>query len=138
MANSTIYRSGTILKNLINDNWTLSKKPQVDFIWDEKSVGFMDDREDSILITSTNENTRYFGLYGRDFYHTISFRIDSYTYQNFEYHENFVNEIFRILKESIRSDDYVVLLITGSNHENDSYRNIYKHVITVDIQQFNP
>lgn len=139
MAGSNIYNASTVIKNLINDNWSLSKKPQVDFAWEEKTVGFLDDREDSIILNAVNENTQYFGLYGQDFYHTISLKMDIYTYQNFEYHENFVNELFRIFKENIKStSDYVTLLITGSYHENDLYRNIFRHTLTLDMTKLNP
>jgi len=47
--------------------------------------------------------------------------------------------LFRILKDNIKSaSDYVILLITGSYHENDAYRNIYKHTITLDMKKLNP
>lgn len=138
MPSSNMHKSASILKSLVIDNWSLSNSPQVDFVWEEKTVGFMDDRQDSILLTPTNENMEYFGLYAADFYHAVNLRIDIYTYQNLEHHENMVNELFRILKANVRSTKYIVLTITGSYNENDSYRNIYRHVITVELRQINP
>jgi len=138
MVTTNLYNCATLVKNLINDNWSLSKKPQVDFLWEEKTVGFLDDREDSIILTSTGENIDYFGLFGQDLYHTVFISLEAWTYQNLEYHENFISELIRIFKSNIKSTDYVILTITGSDHENDLYRNIYKHRITLSIKQLNP
>tara|TARA_B100000029_G_scaffold516173_1_gene627403 strand:- start:1403 stop:1822 length:420 start_codon:yes stop_codon:yes gene_type:complete len=139
MPSSNLYNSAEVLRDLIRDNWSIGTTPQIDFVWEEKSVGFADDRRDVILVTATGEATDYFGLYGKDFYHSVGLRLEVYSYQNLQYHENMVNELFRILKDNIKSaSDYVILLITGSYHENDAYRNIYKHTITLDMKKLNP
>ena len=59
MGNSNLYATGTDTKNLINDNWSLTSQPEVSFQWEEKSVGFMDDRRDFILVTPTHEEPNY-------------------------------------------------------------------------------
>lgn len=138
MAGSHLYKSAQILKDLINEKWSLSKKPQVALSWEEKTVGFMDDREDSIIIYALNEVTDYFGLYAQDFFHTLSFKIDAYTYQNQEYHQNFTDELFRIFKENVKSSSYILLVLTASSSENDIYRNIFKHNFAIDIKVLNP
>lgn len=138
MGNSNLYATVTDTKNLLLDNWSLSATPSVVFLWEERATGFMDDRKDFILLTPTNEEPQYFGLYGQDFLHHISVKIDIHSYQNLEHHENLVNEVFRIIKSNIRRTNYVDLLATSSYHDNDMYRNIYRHTIIVKYRKFNP
>ena len=138
MGNSNMYQSAETAKNLIIDNWTLSSQPDITFVWDEKSTGFMDDRRDFILISPTNEDPQYFGLYGQDFLHIIFVKIEIHSFQNLQHHENLTDEVFRIIKANIRGDNYVDLMLTQSNHENDLYRNIYRHTIVMKYRKLNP
>ena len=136
--NSTMYDTATDLKNLIADNWTLSTKPDITFVWEEKATGFMDDRRDFVLINPTNENPQYFSLYGQDFFHEIYLNIDIHTFQNMDHNQNIVNEVFSIIKTNIRGTNYVDLMLINSSHNNDLYRNIYRHNITVRFRKINP
>jgi hypothetical protein len=138
MGNSNLYASVDTAKNLIIDNWSLSSQPDITFVWEEKTTGFMDDRRDFILLTPTNEDPQYFGLYGSDFLHHISIKIEVHSFQNLQHHENIVNEVFRIVKANIRGTDYVDLLLTQSSHNNDLYRNIYRHTIVMKYRKLNP
>ena len=138
MGNSNLYASANTAKNLIIDNWTLSSQPDITFVWEERTTGFMDDRRDFILITPTNEDPQYFGLYGSDFLHHISVKIEVHSFQNLQHHENIVNEVFRIVKANIRGTDYVDLLLTQSSHNNDLYRNIYRHTVVMKYRKLNP
>ena len=138
MGNSNLYATVTDTKNLINDNWSTGNVPNVTFMWEERATGFMDDRKDFILLTPTNEEPQYFGLYGQDFLHHINVKIDIHSYQNLEHHENLVNEVFRIIKSNIRRNNFVDLIATSSYHDNDMYRNIYRHTIIVKYRKLNP
>ena len=138
MGNSNLYASVDTAKNLIIDNWSLSSQPDITFVWEEKTTGFMDDRRDFILLTPTNEDPQYFGLYGSDFLHHISIKIEVHSFQNLQHHENLVNEVFRIVKANIRGTDYVDLLLTQSSHNNDLYRNIYRHTVIMKYRKLNP
>jgi len=138
MGNSNLYESVDTAKNLIIDNWSLSSQPDITFVWEEKTTGFMDDRRDFILLTPTNEDPQYFGLYGSDFLHSISIKIDVHSFQNLQHHENLVNEVFRIVKANIRGTNYVDLLLTQSYHNNDLYRNIYRHTVIMKYRKLNP
>ena len=109
MGNSNLYAAANDTKTLLNENWSLSPQPDITFVWEEKATGFMDDRRDFILISPENEDPQYFGLYGQDFLHQISVRIEIHSFQNLEHHENLVNEIFRIVKENIRRTDFIDL-----------------------------
>ena len=138
MGNSNLYASANTAKNLIVDNWTLSSQPDITFVWEERTTGFMDDRRDFILLTPTNEDPQYFGLYGSDFLHHITIKIEIHSFQNLQHHENIVNEVFRIVKANIRGTDYVDLLLTQSAHNNDLYRNIYRHTVVMKYRKLNP
>jgi hypothetical protein len=138
MGNSNLYASANTAKNVIIDNWTLASQPDITFVWEERTTGFMDDRRDFILITPTNEDPQYFGLYGSDFLHHISVKVEVHSFQNLQHHENIVNEVFRIVKANIRGTDYVDLLLTQSSHNNDLYRNIYRHTIIMKYRKLNP
>ena len=138
MGNSNLYATATDAKNLILDNWSLSSTPNVVFLWEERATGFMDDRRDTILLTPTHEEPQYFGLFGQDFLHHINIKIDIHSFQNLEHHENLVNELFRIIKANIRRTNFVDLLATSSYHENDMFRNIYRHTIIVKYRKLNP
>jgi len=138
MGNSNLYASVDTAKNLIIDNWSLSSQPDITFVWEEKTTGFMDDRRDFILLTPTNEDPQYFGLYGSDFLHHITIKIEVHSFQNLQHHENLVNEVFRIVKANIRGTDYVDLLLTQSSHNNDLYRNIYRHTVIIKYRKLNP
>jgi|TARA_R110002074_G_scaffold79586_2_gene179312 hypothetical protein len=138
MGNSNLYASANTAKNLIVDNWTLSSQPDITFVWEERTTGFMDDRRDFILLTPTNEDPQYFGLYGSDFLHHITIKIEIHSFQNLQHHENIVNEVFRIVKANIRGTDYVDLLLTQSAHNNDLYRNIYRHTVIMKYRKLNP
>jgi hypothetical protein len=138
MGNSNLYATVSDTKSLLTDNWSNTTLPDVSFMWEERATGFMDDRRDFILLTPTNEDSQYFGLYGKDFLHLINVKIEVHSFQNLEHHENIVNEIFRIVKENIRRTNYVDLVITSSYHENDMYRNIYRHTIIVRYRKLNP
>ena len=138
MGNSNLYASANTAKNVIIDNWTLASQPDITFVWEERTTGFMDDRRDFILITPTNEDPQYFGLYGSDFLHHISVKVEVHSFQNLQHHENIVNEVFRIVKANIRGTDYVDLLLTQSSHNNDLYRNIYRHTVIMKYRKLNP
>ena len=133
-----MYDTAQNLKDLIIDNWTVATQPQVSFKWEERTTGFMDDKKDMILISPTNENPQYFGLYGQDFFHEIYCNIDITTFQNIKHNQDIVDEIFRIVKANIRGIEYVDLMLMSSSHNNDLYRNIYRHTIVMKYRKLNP
>jgi hypothetical protein len=138
MGNSNLYATVSDTKSLLEDNWSTGNNPDITFVWEERSTGFMDDRRDFILLTPTNEDPQYFGLHGDDFLHYINIKIDVHTFQNLEHHEDIVNEIFRIVKANVRRTNFVDLLISSSYHDNDMFRNIYRHTIIIRYRKLNP
>jgi len=138
MGNSNLYATVSDAKSLLEDNWSAGTNPDITFVWEERSTGFMDDRRDFILLTPTNEDPQYFGLHGDDFLHHINVKIDVHTFQNLEHHEDVVNEIFRIIKDNVRRTNFVDLIISSSYHDNDMFRNIYRHTIIIRYRKLNP
>ena len=125
--------------SLINDNWTDGQTPQTDKSWERRSVGFIDDRRDQIILTPKAENVKYFGLYGVDHWHDITLDLDIRTYQNDERHNNVVKEVMRIIKTQIRGDsEYTDLRVIASYSRNQYMRNMFNHILTVSIRKLNP
>jgi len=138
MGFSNLYDCVTDAKSMLIDNWTLTPSPVISFVWDEKTTGFMDDRQDFILMAPTAEDVGYFGLYGTDFLHTIYITIDIHTFENIDHHSNIVNEVVKIIKANIRRTDFIDLMLVSTSQENDLYRNIYRHTISIKYRKLNP
>ena len=86
------------LITILNDNWSAGKVPQISKAWERRSVGFIDDRRDQIIITPKAENVKYFGLYGTDHWHDITVDFDIRSYQNDDRHNDIVKEVMAIIK----------------------------------------
>jgi hypothetical protein len=128
--------------NMINDNWGSSGDvgitPRLEKIWEEKRVGFVDDRRDIVVIEPVDESIKYFGLYGSDFLHSPLIKIDIRSYQDSVRHNDIVNEISRIIKSQIRRTNYVDVRLVSSKSLNSIYRNLFRHVLEVRYRKLNP
>lgn len=128
--------------SLINDKWgsagDAGQLPNVTKIWEKRTVGFIDDRKDQVIITPRGENINYFGLYGNDYLHEQILEVEIRTYQNDIRNFDITKEIIRIIKNNIRRDNYMDIRIIGSFNRNDSYRNMFAHVIRVSYRKVNP
>lgn len=138
MTGGNAYDAGDDIVNLINDNWTLSQPISVKKMWDEKSVGFGDDRFDRILVYPKAENIQYFGLYGVDHFHEVDVHVQIRTYQGHEHHNDIINEFQRIVKDNIRRTNFVDLRLMSSTAESEPLRNMFKHSFTVRYRKLNP
>lgn len=133
------YSSITILTNLLNDNWTSPPLPEISTIWDKRTIAFIDDRRDQIIITPRNENITYYGLHGDDHLHEILLDLDIRTYQDIDRHSDIVSEVLNIIKDNIRGGDvYMDLRILSSASRSDKVRNMFNHIITVTYRIVNP
>jgi len=127
------------LKSLLNDKWASGANPEINPVWRKRSVGFIDDRRDQILLTPKQENITYYGLYGADHLHDISIDIDIRTYQDIDRHNDIVKEVMRIIKANIRGfNKYVDLQVLNSISRNDRMRNMFNHIVTVSFRVINP
>ena len=133
------YTMTETIKDLINNNWTSGANPEINPVWRKRSVGFIDDRRDQILLTPKQENITYYGLYGADHLHDISIDIDIRTYQDIDRHNDIVKEVMRIIKANIRGfNKYVDLQVLNSISRNDRMRNMFNHIVTVSFRVINP
>tara|TARA_R110002012_G_C11673802_1_gene613397 strand:- start:10887 stop:11306 length:420 start_codon:yes stop_codon:yes gene_type:complete len=136
---SFIYDAATVVIDLLNDNWSAGQVPEITKAWKKRSVGFIDDRRDQIVITPKAEKIQYFGLYGDDHWHDITIDLDIRTYQDDERHNDIVKESIRILTAKIRGgSSYTDLRVISSYTRNQYMRNMFNHVLTVSIRKTNP
>ena len=130
------------MQTLLKDKWGSTANagtfPDIEIIWERKVVGLADYTRDTLLLTPKRENIEYFGLYGSDFLHHVDIQIDLWSYMNQDRLNNLVKETAKIIKDNIRRANFVDLLLTGSISSSDSYRNIWKHVLTVRYRKVNP
>ena len=128
--------------NMINDEWgkggDAGQTPRLEKVWEEKKVGFVDDRRDIVVVEPVNEDIKYFGLYGSDFLHSPLIKVDIRSYQDSVRHNDIVNEISRIIKSQIRRTGYVDVRVMSSKSLNSLYRNLFRHVLEVRYRELNP
>ena len=140
---------GTAMYDALNDMQTLLKGdwgttdtagtfPDIQIIWERKVVGLANYTQDTVLLTPKKENVEYFGLYGSDFLHHVDIQIELWSYMNQDRLDNLVKEVTKIIKNNIRRTDFVDLVITGSLSASDTYRNIWKHILTAKYRKLTP
>ena len=137
-----MYDSLNDLQLLLKDKWGTTDNagsfPEIEIIWERKVVGLANYTQDTILLTPKRENVEYFGLYGSDFLHHVDIQIELWSYMNQDRLDNLVKEVTKIIKNNIRRTDFVDLVITGSLSASDTYRNIWKHILTAKYRKLNP
>ena len=127
------------IKDLLNDDWSSPPLPDITAVWEKRVVGIIDDKRDQILITPRQENINYYNLYGDAHLHELTLDLDIRTYQNIDRHADIVSEVLRIIKSNIRGEnEYVNLLVIGSQSRNEQMRNMFNHVITISFKVINP
>ena len=139
---TAMYDALEDMQALLKDKWgitdTSGDVPNIDVVWERKVVGLADYTRDTILLTPKKEKIDYFGLYGSDFLHHVDIQIDIWSYMNQDRLNNLVKETAKIIKDNIRRANFVDLLLTGSISASDTYRNIWKHVLTARYRKVNP
>jgi len=62
----SVYNAVDDLISLINDEWgkagDVGQTPRLEKVWEEKKVGFVDDRRDIVVIEPVDEDVKYFGF----------------------------------------------------------------------------
>jgi hypothetical protein len=140
---SALYKSLDDLKSVIEDKWNTGSvdagyPPRVVKVWEEKTLGFGNSRNPTILLKPEDEDIQYFSLYGTNHLHEVTIELDVRTYLNIENHEDVVNEIQRIVKDQIRRSDFVDLRLVGSESLSHLYRNMYRHILSVSYRKLDP
>ena len=126
------------IKSLIKNKWSDIRPPRVTAVWDRRTVGFMDDRRDELIIYPKNENIQYFGLGGSAFWHDQILELEIRTYQDIKRHNEVVKRVVKVIKDNITGTNYTDLRVVGSFSKNYRYSNMYSYVLTLSFRKADP
>ena len=132
------YDAVTIIQDLITNKWKDIRPPRISAIWDKRSVGFMDDRRDELVIYPKNEVINYFGIGGQAFWHDQLLELEIRTYRDIKRHNEVVKKVVDIIKENITGTGYADLRVVSSFSKNYLYRNMYTYILTLSIRKADP
>jgi hypothetical protein len=124
--------------DLVRTKWSDLRPPHITKVWEKRTVGFIDDRSDEIIVSPKGENIEYFGLGGSSFWHEQIIELDIRTYQDIKRHDKVVKEVVKIIKENITGTSYTDLRVIGSFSRNYLFRNMYSYVLTLSYRKANP
>ena len=134
----TTYDAVDDLISLVKTKWSNLRPPHITKVWEKRTVGFIDDRSDEIIVSPKGENIQYWGLGGSAFWHEQIVEFDIRTYQDIDRHNNVVKEIVKIVKDNIVGSTYTDLRVIGSYSRNFQFRNMFSYVITLSYRKANP
>ena len=134
----TTYDAVDDIISLIKTKWANLRPPHITKVWEKRTVGFIDDRSDEIIVSPKGENIEYFGLGGTAFWHEQIIELDIRTYQDIDRHNNVVKEIVKIIKDNIVGTTYTDLRVIGSYSRNYQYRNMFSYVVTISYRKSDP
>jgi len=124
--------------DLVRTKWSNLRPPHITKVWEKRTVGFIDDRSDELIVSPKGENIEYFGLGGSSFWHEQIIELDIRTYQDIKRHDKVVKEVVKIIKENITGTSYTDLRVIGSFSRNYLFRNMYSYVLTLSYRKANP
>jgi hypothetical protein len=134
----TTYDAVDDIISLVKTKWSNLRPPHITRVWEKRTVGFIDDRSDEIIVSPKGENIEYFGLGGTAFWHEQIIELDIRTYQDIDRHNNVVKEIVKIIKDNIVGTTYTDLRVVGSYSRNFQYRNMFSYVLTLSYRKADP
>ena len=134
----TTYDAVDDIISLIKTKWSNLRPPHITKIWEKRTVGFIDDRSDEVLVSPKGEDITYFGLGGSSFWHNQVIELEVRTYQDIERHNRVVKEIVKIIKDNIVGTTYTDLRVIGSFSRNYQYRNMFSYVLTLSYRKSDP
>tara|TARA_B100000029_G_C17564120_1_gene954463 strand:+ start:1820 stop:2236 length:417 start_codon:yes stop_codon:yes gene_type:complete len=126
------------IKSLLKTKWSSIRPPMVSAIWDKRTVGFMDDRKDQLIIYPKNEVINYFGLNGSNFWHEQILELEIRTYRDIKRHNEVVKKVVNVIKDNITGTNYTDLRVIGSYSKNYRFRNMYAYVLTLSFRKSDP
>ena len=126
------------LKSLIKTKWSSIRPPSVNAVWDKRTVGFMDDRRDQLIIHPKDEVINYFGLGGSNYFHEQVLELEIRTYRDIKRHNEVVKKVVQVVKDNITGDNYTDLRVIGSYSRNYMYRNMYSYILTLSMREGDP
>jgi hypothetical protein len=134
----TTYDAVDDIISLIKSKWSNLRPPTISKIWDKRTVGFIDDRSDQVILSPKGEDITYFGLGGSSFWHDQMIEMEIRTYQDIDRHNSVVKEIVKIIKDNITGTTYTDLRVIGSFSKNFQYRNMFSYVVTISYRKADP
>lgn len=134
----TTYDAVDDIISLIKTKWSNLRPPTISKIWDKRTVGFIDDRSDQVILSPKGEDINYFGLGGSAFWHDQMIEMEIRTYQDIDRHNSVVKEIVKIIKDNITGTTYTDLRVIGSFSKNYQYRNMFSYVVTISYRKSDP
>ena len=126
------------IKSLLKTKWSSIRPPMVSAIWDKRTVGFMDDTKDQLIIYPKDEVKNYFGLNGSNFWHEQILELEIRTYKDIKRHNEVVKKVVNVIKDNIIGTNYTDLRVIGSYSKNYLYRNMYSYVLTISFRKSDP
>ena len=102
------------IKSLLKTKWSSIRPPMVSAIWDKRTVGFMDDTKDQLIIYPKDEVINYFGLNGSNFWHEQILELEIRTYKDIKRHNEVVKKVVNVIKDNISGTNYTDLRVIGS------------------------
>ena len=126
------------IKSLLKTKWSSIRPPMVSAIWDKRTVGFMDDRKDQLIIYPKNEVINYFGLNGSNFWHEQILELEIRTYRDIKRHNEVVKKVVNVIKDNITGTNYTDLRVIGSYSKNYRFLNMYAYVLTLSFRKSDP
>jgi hypothetical protein len=134
----TTYDAVDDIISLIKTKWSNLRPPTISKVWDKRTVGFIDDRSDQVILSPKGEDINYFGLGGSAFWHDQMIEMEIRTYQDIDRHNSVVKEIVKIIKDNITGSTYTDLRVIGSFSKNYQYRNMFSYVVTISYRKSDP
>jgi hypothetical protein len=134
----TTYDAVDDIISLIKSKWSNLRPPTISKVWDKRTVGFIDDRSDQVILSPKGEDINYFGLGGSAFWHDQMIEMEIRTYQDIDRHNSVVKEIVKIIKDNITGSTYTDLRVIGSFSKNYQYRNMFSYVVTISYRKSDP
>ena len=126
------------IKSLLKTKWSSIRPPMVSAIWDKRTVRFMDDTKDQLIIYPKDEVINYFGLNGSNFWHEQILELEIRTYKDIKRHNEVVKKVVNVIKDNIIGTNYTDLRVIGSYSKNYLYRNMYSYVLTISFRKSDP
>ena len=124
--------------SLIKSKWSNLRPPTISKVWDKRTVGFIDDRSDQVILSPKGESVQIFGLGGSSYFHDQLIELEIRTYQDIDRHNSVVKEIAKIIKDNITGSTYTDLRIISSLSKNFQYRNMFSYVLTISYRKSDP
>lgn len=143
MTSILLYTALSDLSDLLKNTTNISNLPPIQLIYDEKTVGIVEDGAENIYLKGDNEKIEYF-LHGDDTFHTVNISIDVWTRTSIDRLNDILSALFAYIKTNIRfvapntANQYSDLLVIGQHPQSDQYRGIFRHIIDIQMRKINP